>query len=129
MALVQTELHGVNYVFGFQDADAPVITNFACRKAELKFAPEKKAEAQNGEGHTESIALSKATCRQVTGTFTGYISAGFSANSIENAFNFEVNEVSRYFIVDDISEPRNKGEYVEVSISATSKVLVTAIAS
>ena len=128
MALSDTELHGVNYVFGFASADAPVIANFSCRKAELKFAPEVKAEAMNGEGHVESIALSKATKRVITGTFTGYISAGFSSNAIGNAFNFTVNGVSRYFIVDDISEPRVKGEYVEVAISATSKALVNGIA-
>lgn len=129
MALIQTDLHGASYVFGFAASDAPTITNFTCRKAELKFAPEKKTEATNGEGMIESIAITKMGFRTVTGTFTGYIASGFSSNSIGNTFNFTVNGVSRYFIIDDISEPRNKGEYVEVSISATSRALITSIAS
>ena len=128
MALNETELHGANYAFGFASADAPSISNFTCRKAELKFAPEMKTEATNGEGHVESIALSKATKRMINITLTGYINASFSPNAIANFFSFTVNGVSRYFIIDDISEPRAKGEYIEVSITATSKVLVTGVA-
>ena len=118
------ELHGNTYVFGFSAADAPAITGFSCRKAELKYAPEVKVEATNGEGHVESIALSKSAKRMITGTFTGYITDSFVPSTLANYFEFK----DRYFIVDDISQPSNKGEFVEVSITATSKALVTGIA-
>ncbi len=128
-----TENHGLSYDFGMFSANAPTITGFNARKAELRFEPEVYQEAQDGEGHAEAIALSKATNRMITGTFTGYIlstlgSGGANApgrsNAIANTFSFSVNGVSRFFIVKSISEPRNKGEYVEVSLEVVSKSLV-----
>lgn len=117
----QTEIHGVAYIFGIQDADAPTVTNMKVRKVELKWASEVKAEAQNGEGHVEAIAVSKAANRMCTATFSGYITTGFKATTLANIITFD----SKKFIIDEISEPRNKGEFVEVSISATYHSLIT----
>jgi len=119
-----TEQHGIAYVFGFATSDAPVITNFAARRADLRYEPEVFQEATNGEGQRESVALSNVSNRMVSGTFTGYIVAGFSGNSIANNFNFTVNGVSRRFIVKSISDPRNKGEYAEVSLDVVSYPLI-----
>lgn len=120
-----TDIHGAAYVFGFASSDAPVITNFFARKAELTYEPETFVQAQDGEGLTEAIALTKATHRKITGTFTGYIAAGYSGNAIANTFSFVVNAVTRFFIVKSISDPRNKGEFAEVSLTVESYALVT----
>lgn len=120
---------GANYRFGFQSADAPTISGFSARSAELKFEPEVNEKATDGEGTTEAMAVTKATHRKITGTFTGYISQTFSANAIGNSFNFVVNSVNRLFIVTGISEPRRKGVYVEVSIEAESHALVSTAVS
>lgn len=128
------ETHGLQYDFGMLTANAPVITGFNARKADLKFEPEVYQEAQDGEGHAEAIALSDASHRMITGTFTGYILAtlgtgGANApgrvNAIPNTFSFTVNGVSRFFIIKSMSEPRNKGEFVEVSLEVVSKSLIT----
>jgi hypothetical protein len=126
--MANNEFHGNSYIFGFQSTDAPTITGFSARKAELTFEPEIFVQATDGEGLTEAVALTKATHRKITGTFTGYIQTGYSANSIANTFNFDVNSVSRYFIVKSISDPRNKGEYAEVSLTVESYALVTGAA-
>lgn len=119
-----TDIHGSAYVFGFVTADAPVISNFFARKAELTFEPETFVQAMDGEGLTEAIALTKATHRKITGTFTGYIAAGYSGNAIGNTFSFTVNGVSRFFLVKSISDPRNKGEFAEVGLTVESYALV-----
>lgn len=120
-----TDIHGTQFVFGFLTSDAPVITGFAARKAELTYEPETFVQAMDGEGLTEAIAVTKATHRKITGTFTGYILAGYSGNSIGNTFSFTVNSVSRFFIVKSISDPRNKGEFAEVSLTVESYALIT----
>ena len=124
------EVHGTQYVFGFTASNAPTITGFSARRAELTFEPEVLAEAKDGEGHTESIALSKKTYRKITGSFTGYIlttlgSGTGGSNDIATYFNFTVNGVSRHFIVTGISEPRPKGEFVEVTLNVMSVAGVT----
>lgn len=119
------EIHGASYTFGFTTADAPTIAHFFARKAELTYEPETFVQATDGEGLTEAIALTKATHRKITGTFTGYIEAGYSGNAIANTFNFTIDGVSRFFIVKSISDPRNKGEFAEVSLTVESYALVT----
>lgn len=119
------EIHGNAYTFGFTTADAPVIAHFFARKAELTYEPEVFVQATDGEGLTESVALTKATHRKITGTFTGYIEAGYSGNAIANTFSFTVDGISRFFLVKSISDPRNKGEFAEVSLSVESYALVT----
>jgi hypothetical protein len=120
-----TDIHGSAFVFGFVTADAPVIANFFARKAELTYEPEVFVPAMDGEGLTEAIAVTKSTHRKITGTFTGYIAAGYSGNAIGNTFTFVVNGVTRFFIVKSISDPRNKGEFAEVSLSVESYALIT----
>lgn len=119
------EIHGNAYTFGFTTADAPVIAHFFARKAELTYEPEVFVPATDGEGLTEAVALTKATHRKITGTFTGYIEAGYSGNAIANTFSFTVDGISRFFLVKSISDPRNKGEFAEVSLSVESYALVT----
>lgn len=118
------EIHGSQYVFGFTTADAPVIDHFFARKAELTYEPETFTPATDGEGLVEAVALTKMTHRKITGTFTGYIESGYSGNSIENHFNFTVDGVSRRFLVKSISDPRNKGEFAEVTLSVESYALI-----
>ncbi len=119
-----TDILGNQYVFGFQSSDAPVIANFSARKAELTYEPETFVPATDGEGLTEAIAVSKKTHRKITAVFTGYIAAGFSGNSFNNTFTFDVDSVTRFFIIKSISDPRNKGEFAEVAITAESYALV-----
>lgn len=114
------ELHGETLVYGFLPTDAPNITNFITFKAELTYEPEVYAQAQDGEGHTLSVAVSKAEHRKITGTFTGYIAANTSGNNIGNTFTFDVNGVTRFFIIKSISDPREKGAFAEVSLSVES---------
>lgn len=123
--MANSETHGSQYRFGFQSSDAPSIANFFARSADLRYEPEVFVPATDGEGHTEAVALSKSSHRKITGTFTGYISASFSGNQIGNTFNFSVGGTSRFFIVRNISEPRQKGNFVEVSLEAESYKLVT----
>lgn len=120
-----TDIHGSQFTFGFATSDAPTIAHFFARKAELTYEPETFVTATDGEGLTEAIALSKATHRKITGTFTGYIEAGYSGNAIGNSFTFVVDGVTRFFLVKSISDPRNKGEFAEVSLSVESYALVT----
>lgn len=126
------EQHGVEALaFGFTTTDAPTITNFRARTAELKFEPPVFETATDGEGNVEAMAVSLATSRRVTGTFTGYVPKTLGSggsNAIGNSFAFTVNSVSRWFIVKSISEPRTKGKYVEVSLEVESNPLVTAAA-
>lgn len=119
------DIHGNSYVFGFTTADAPVISNFSARSAELTYEPEIFVQAMDGEGLTESVAVTKSTHRKITGSFTGYIASGYSGNSIANTFNFTVDGVSRFFIVKSISDPRKKGEFAEVTLNVESYALVT----
>lgn len=120
-----TDIHGQQFTFGFTTADAPTIAHFFARKAELTYEPETFQQAMDGEGLTEAIALTKATHRKISGTFTGYIEAGYSGNAIANTFTFVVDGVTRFFIVKSISDPRNKGEFAEVSLTVESYALIT----
>jgi len=119
------EIHGNSYVFGFSSSDAPTITHFSARSAELTYEPEIFVQATDGEGLTESVALTKATHRKITGSFTGYIESGYSGNSIANTFSFTVDSVSRFFIIKSISDPRKKGDFAEVTINVESYALIT----
>lgn len=120
------DLHGATLVYGFLAADAPTIPNFIAFKAELTYEPEVFAQAQDGEGHTLSVAVSKSVFRKITGTFTGYIAANTSGNGIGNTFAFDVNGVNRFFIIKSISDPREKGAFAEVSLSVESYAGVNA---
>lgn len=110
--------YGEHWEFGFPSDAAPTITGFIARSAELRYEAEVFAQAQDGEGHTDSIVTSAGPLRKITGTFTGYIEAGFNVDGIGDSFEFPAGE--RFFITRNVSVPRRKGEFVEVSLEAES---------
>jgi hypothetical protein len=124
MALVNSNQYGANYLFGFLSTDAPAITGFVARSAELRYESETFAQAQDGEGVTESIVTTKPDKRKITATFGGYIISGFDASGIGDHFTFGT-PTSRFYIVRNISVPKRKGEFSEVSLEAESYALVT----
>ena len=121
MALVNSNQFGQTYLFGFLSSDAPVITGFVARSAELRFEAETFAQAQDGEGVTESIVTTKPDKRKITATFGGYIISGFDPSSISASFTF----LGRFYIVRNISQPKKKGEFNEASLEAESYALIT----
>lgn len=120
-ALVKSNQHGQPYRWGFGAADAPTFAGFVARGADLKYAPEVKSEATDGEGHADSVVVSKPVNRMITATFTGYVTADWDPTAGADSFNFG----GRFYIIDDITEPRKKGDFWEVSIAATSKAGIT----
>jgi len=126
MPLVNSNQYGQSYLFGFTSTDAPTITGFVARSAELRYEAETFAQAQDGEGVTESIVTTKPDKRKVTGTFGGYIITGFDPSGISAGFNFPPSGPgSRFYIVRNVSQPKRKGEFNEVSLEAESYALIT----
>lgn len=121
MPLVNSNQFGAQYIFGFQSTDAPTITGFVARQADLNYEAETFAQAQDGEGLTESVVTTKPDKRKITGAFSGYILAGYSSSTIAASFTF----LGRFYIVKSVSEPRKKGEFVEAVLNAESYALVT----
>jgi hypothetical protein len=122
MPLASSSQEGQAYVFGFQASDAPSIgTGFVPRSAELRYEPEVYAQAMDGEGHTDSVTLSKADKRKITATFTGYITSSFDITTFPLSFTWQ----SRKYIIKSISKPLRKGEYAEVSMECESFVNVS----
>jgi hypothetical protein len=115
--------HGALYQFGFPgDSTTPDLGgNVVLRSAELRYEAEVFAQAQDGEGHTDSIVKSASNMRKITGTFTGYIITGFAVTDFPDTFPF----VDRLFIVRNVSVPHRKGEFSEVSVEAESYGLIT----
>lgn len=124
MALVSSNQYGASYLFGFSSTDAPTITGFVARSAELRYEAETFAQAQDGEGLTESVVTTKPTMRKITATFGGYILSGFDGSSIGASFTFGA-PTSRFYIVRNVSVPKRKGEFSEVSLEAESYALIT----
>lgn len=120
MPLTRSNQYGESWEFGFPEDAAPSITGFVARSAELRYEAEVFAQAQEGEGHTDSIVTSKGDFRKITGTFGGYIEAGFDVDNIGDSFTF----LERFFIVRNVGVPRRKGEFVEVSLEAESYGLI-----
>lgn len=120
MPLVNSNQFGQSYQFGFSSSDAPVISGFVARSAELRYEAETFAQAQDGEGITESVVTTKPDKRKITATFGGYITT-FDPSSISASFNF----AGRLFIVRNVSAPRRKGEFVEASLEAESYALIS----
>lgn len=114
--------HGALYQFGFPgDSDAPDLGgNVVLRSAELRYEAEVFAQAQDGDGHTDSIVTSTGAMRKITGTFTGYILSGFKVEDFPDTIPF----VERTFIVRNVSVPHRKGEFSEVSVEAESYGLI-----
>jgi hypothetical protein len=122
MPLVNSTQYGQNYEFGFPEDSAPDFGgSFVARQAELRYEAEVFAQAQEGEGHTDSIVTSNGDMRKVTGTFSGYILAGFNVDDFPPTFSF----ADRFFITRNVSVPRRKGEFAEVSCEAESYGLIT----
>lgn len=117
-------VHGQQFIFGFTATEQASIsiTGFAPRGVSTSdLEPEIFVTATNGEGHVEAIALSKPANKKITVTLTGYIDSSFNRNNVGNSFSL----FSRFFLVTKVSDPRQKGEFVEVSIDAVSHPLVT----
>lgn len=111
--------HGQSWEFGFPSDGAPDFGgSFFARSAELRYEAEVFAQAQDGEGHTDSVVTSAGPFRKITGTFTGYIQAGFNVDNIADSFDFPA--ISRFFITRNVSVPRRKGEFAEVTVEAES---------
>ncbi len=121
MALTDTNQHGAAYEFGVEASDVPTISGFTARGFTPEYEPEVMATATNGEAHVEAVSISKPAKRMIGVTLVGYISSSFDEATLANTFTFR----SRFFFIKKISEPRKKGEYVEVSIEATSFAGVT----
>ena len=121
MPLVNSNQFGQSYLFGFSSSDAPTITGFVARSAELRYEAETFAQAQDGEGVTESVVTTKPDKRKITATFGGYIITGFDPASISASFTF----LTRFFIVRNVSQPKRKGEFNEVTLEAESYALIT----
>jgi hypothetical protein len=121
MPLVNSNQYGASYLFGFLSSDAPVITGFVARSAELRYEAETFATATDGEGVTEGVVTTKPAKRKITGTFTGYIQTGFNPATISADFMF----LGRKYIVRNITQPKRKGEYNEASLEAESYANVT----
>lgn len=117
----QTELHGQSYVFGFAASDAPSISNFTARRAQTDVEPEVFDTATNGEGHVEAVAVSLPANRMINLTLSGYINSSFNKLTVGNTFTF----LTRFFIIKKISDPREKGKFIEISIDAVSYANVT----
>lgn len=117
MPLVSATQLGQTFVWGFQDADAPTIgPGFFPNGAEVKYAPEKFSTSEDGEGHVDSVTLSKAAKRMWTTTFTGRITSEFDPATFPVNFNW----LGRIQIITSISKPLKKGEYAEVTLETVS---------
>jgi len=117
MALTNTNQHGATYKFGFAASDAPGITGFTAKQADLKFVPEVTATAMGGEGEVLALAITKPDKERIEGTFTGYVDRDtWDATAVPNGFAF----ISRAFFITSKTEPRKSGEFWEVTIEAFS---------
>jgi hypothetical protein len=116
------DVHGAQFVFGFAASDAPSITNFSARAVATSDAePEVFVTAINGEGHTEAVGISKPANKKISCSFIGYINSSFNKLTVADTFSF----LGRFFFITKISDPRPKGDFVEVTIDAMSYPLVT----
>jgi hypothetical protein len=121
MALVSSNQYGASYLFGFSSGDAPTITGFVARGAELRYEAEAWAAATDGEGVTEAITTTKPEKRKITATFNGYVITGFDPSTIADSFTF----LTRKYIVRNVTQPKRKGEYNEASLECESYANIT----
>lgn len=121
MALVDSNQYGATYEYSVESGDVPVISGITLRRAELKWDPEVMSVATNGEGHVEAIAISKVNKHKITATFTGYIAQGTDPNSLSQSFTFE----GRFFLRTSFTQPRQKGDFWEITLEAVSHANVT----
>lgn len=121
MPLVNSNQFGQSYLFGFSSSDAPSITGFVARSAELRYEAETFSQAQDGEGVTESVVTTKPNKRKITATFGGYLTSTFNPSTISATFTF----LGRFYIVKNVSQPKRKGEFNEATLEAESYALIT----
>jgi hypothetical protein len=120
MALTESNQYGQKYKWGLgasgtsQD-DAPTISGLHVNSADLKYEAEVFSQAQDGEGHTDSVVFSKGTFRKITATFTGYMTGDVST-TLETIGPWG----GRLYIVKGITIPKKKGEFWEISVEAES---------
>ncbi len=122
MADFEQHVGTADLVFGTVSADMAGIslTGFEPRNITFDAEPEVFATATNGEGQVEAVAMSLSTKRMINCSVTGYITSSFTF-AVGTTFTAR----SRFFLVKKISEPRKKGEYVEVTMDAVSYVKIT----
>jgi len=111
---------GPAYVFGFQTADAPAVTGFSARNADLTIEPEVYSEAKDGEGFTTALAR---TGPKITASFGGYLTAA-SLAVLDETFLYPPT-TGDFYIIKGISDPRRKGEFVEATLEAESYENIT----
>jgi hypothetical protein len=112
------------FVFGLSASDLSTfsVSGFYPRGITTKEnSPEVFVTAVNGEGHVEAIAISKTANKMISVTVIGYIDSTFNPFTIGNSFTM----FGRFFLIKSVSDPRVKGEFVEISLSAESHPLVT----
>lgn len=112
---------GQSYLFGFTSTDAPTISGFVARSAELRFEAETFAQATDGQGITESVVTTLPGFRKITATFGGYLTTAFNPSTITAGFTF----LGRFYIVRNVTQPKRKGEFNEASVEAESYALIT----
>lgn len=117
-------IHGQQFVFGLRAADTAgfSVTGFFPRGISSNdIEPEVFAKATNGEGSVEAIAITAQGKKKLTVAVMGYIDSSFSRLSVTNSFTL----FGRFFLITKISDPRQKGDFIEVTIDAESHINVT----
>lgn len=129
MALIKATQFGAQYKWGFKSTDAPNFgPTFVARAADLSIEPEVSSTATDGEGHVDSHTVSLAAQRKITGSFTGYVTDAFNADSFIEGFSWipaGISASSRYFVITKIGLPVKKGDYVEVTVEVESHKGIT----
>ncbi|MEA3208363.1 MAG: hypothetical protein QOE70_1420 [Chthoniobacter sp.] len=119
MSLVSATQIGQIWKWGFGAADAPAIGNgFHPTDGEVRYGPEVYSTSQDGEGHVDSVTVSKADKRKWECTFKGRIDDSFDPTAFPVSFTWQ----SRRHIIKPggIGRAMPKGEYHEVSIETES---------
>lgn len=122
MAYIRVNQFGAAYLFGLDDASAPVIGGFKAISADVKYESEVNVKSTEGEGHTDSVTISKPEFKKGTITVRGYITDLGAFNSTPGTgFDFD----DRFWIIGSTGLPRENGQLVEASVDAESFALVT----
>lgn len=117
---LQTNQFGLKYKWGFFDSDAPVITGFAFRSAQLRFEPEVMINVREGMGNNKFTVTTKPQYRKIVATFVAYILDGYQLSNLPDAFIFS----NRTYIITGISYPKQRGQFHEISIETESSYFV-----
>jgi len=121
MPLQSATQFGEEWVCGFQASDAPnICTGFQPVENNVDYEPEKYSTSENGEGHVDSVTVTKKNKRKGTATFTGKITSDYNPLTVPESFPWN----DRLWIVKKAPRPLKKGEYAEVAIEAESFALV-----